>query len=59
MYPCPKEIAVDLVNLNYGRQLIGHATEEAGIQHRASAIPKAGTDSAVHSILYAFRSDTE
>lgn len=38
--PGPTEVAVYLVNLDYGRQLIGRVAERAGIQPRAGAVPE-------------------
>ena len=36
----PAEVAVDLVNLDYGRHLIGRVAEEAGIRPRADVAPE-------------------
>lgn len=38
--PGPTEVVVDLVNLDYGRQLIGRVVERAGIRPLTGAVPE-------------------
>jgi hypothetical protein len=38
--PGPAEVAVDLANFDYGRQLISRVVEEAGIRPRPGAVPE-------------------